>query len=254
MRGGGNMLVKRWMHTDVVTVGEETPMPQASIKMKKYHIRSLLVVKKDKLTGIITDRDLRNVSPSPATSLNVHELNYLLSRVKVKEIMSRDIVLVRSEETVEFAAMLMLDNKISSLPVVDDSDDLIGIITQTDIFRALVTVGGAYRGGIKFVFSLEDRSGSIKEVADEIRSFGARLISILSTYEGAEKGRHHVYIRIQSISDKKTMELKNALEKKFYLLYFVHDHLNAIETRRSGVSHFPIPYALDQKEMSHYVS
>jgi len=232
------MLVKGWMNTDVITVREDTAMAKAPIIMKQKRIRTLPVVNKNgRLVGIVTDRDLKDASPSKATSLNVYELNFLISKLKIKDIMSRNLVFVRPDETMEFAAILMLDNKISSLPVIDQDDSLIGIITQTDIFRALVDITGACTGGIQFAFSLEDRPGSIKEVADEIRFFGGRIVSILSTQEHAEEGCHNIYIRIQSLPKDRTEKLVKSLERKFLLLYSARDYLDQIEARQTRVSH-----------------
>ena len=123
------MLVKGWMNTHVITIGEDTAMVKAPIIMKEKRIRTLPVVDKNGgLVGIVTDRDLKDASPSKATSLNVYELNFLLSRLKVRDIMSRDLVFVRPDETIEFAAILMLDNKISSLPVINQQHHLVGSI------------------------------------------------------------------------------------------------------------------------------
>jgi len=232
------MLVKGWMNTDVITLREDTAMAKASIIMKEKNIRSLPVVdKKGRLVGMVTDRDLKDASPSKATSLNVHELNYLVSRIKVKDIMCRHLVFVRPEETVEFASILMLENKISSLPVLNGKDALVGIITQTDIFRLLVHITGAYSGGVQFAFSLEDRPGSIKEVADELRTFGARIVSILSTREEAEEGHHNVYIRIHPLTNDQTKELLKSLESKFVVLYSVRDYLEEVEKRSARKHH-----------------
>lgn len=226
------MLVKGWMNTDVITLQEDTAMAKASIIMKEKNIRSLPVVdKKSRLVGMVTDRDLRDASPSKATSLNVHELNYLISKITVKDIMSRHLVFVRPDETVEFAAILMLENKISALPVLSAKDALVGIITQTDIFKLLVRITGAYTGGVQFAFSLEDRPGSVKEVTDELRAFGARVVSILSTREEAEEGRHNVYIRIHALTNDETKALLKSLESKFVLLYSVRDYLEEVEKR-----------------------
>jgi acetoin utilization protein AcuB len=227
------MLVKGWMTTDVITVGEDTPMMKASIIMKEKSIRSLPILdKRGKLVGIVSDRDLRDASPSKATSLDVHELNYLISAIKIKDLMTRRLVVVRPDETVEFAAILMLENKISSLPVINDKGSLIGIITQTDIFRVLINITGVYTGGVQFAFSLVDRPGSIREVADVIRSYGGRIVSILSTREDAEEGRHHVYIRTRSLPEDKTRDLLRELENKFVVLYTARDFLEEAETRR----------------------
>jgi acetoin utilization protein AcuB len=208
-------------------------MMKASIIMKEKNIRSLPILnKKGKLAGIVSDRDLRDASPSKATSLDVHELNYLISTIKIEDLMTRNIVVVRPDETVEFAAILMLENKISSLPVINDEGSLVGIITQTDIFRVLINITGVYTGGMQFAFSLEDRPGSIREVSDAIRSYGGRLVSILSTREGAEEGRHNVYIRTRSLPEDKTRDLLRNLENKFVVLYTARDFLEEAETRR----------------------
>jgi acetoin utilization protein AcuB len=227
------MLVKGWMTTDVITVGEDTPMMKASIIMKEKKIRSLPVLnKKGELVGIVTDGDLREASPSKATSLDVYELNYLISTIKIKDIMTGPPVFVRPNETVEFAAILMLENRISALPVISRSHALVGIITQTDIFKVLINITGVYTGGVQVAFSLVDRPGSIGEVADVIRSCGGRVVSILSTRETAEEGRHNVYIRIRPLPEDKIKGLIKALEEKFVVLYTVQDLLEDISSRR----------------------
>jgi acetoin utilization protein AcuB len=227
------MLVKGWMTTDVITVSEDTAMMEASLVMKEKRIRSLPVVnKKNKLVGIVTDRDLRTASPSKATSLEVHELNYLISNIKIKDLMTTDLVFIRPDETVEFAAILMLENRISSLPVINHMDTLIGIVTQSDIFKVLINITGVYGGGVQFAFSLENRPGSIREACDVIRSYGGRIVSILSTRETAEEGRHDVYIRIRALPEDTIRQLVRGLEKKFIVLYTVRDLLEDIAGRR----------------------
>jgi len=227
------MLVKDWMTTDVITVHEDTPITKASIIMKERNIRSLPVVNKEgKLLGIVTDRHLKAALPSKATTLDIYELHHLISRIKVKDLMTRDPVFVRPDETVELAAVLMLENRISSLPVINEEDSLMGIITQTDIFKVLINITGVYSGGMQFAFSLEDRPGSIREVADLIRSHGGRLVSILSTCETAEHGRHNVYIRTRFLPEDKTRDLVRDLENKFVVLYTVQELLEEVENRR----------------------
>ena len=227
------MLVKLWMSKDVITVREDAPMMKASIIMKERKVRCLPVVdKKGKLVGIVTDDDIRDASPSKATTLDVYELNYLLATIKVESIMTRNLVFVRPDETVEFAAILMLENKISALPVIDDKDALVGIITQTDVFKCLIHITGAYTGGVQIALSLEDRPGSIKEAADVIRSYGGRIVSILSTRETAEEGCRDVYIRSTSVPPDKVRELVAEMEAKFIVLYTVQDVLDEVEKRR----------------------
>ena len=231
------MLVKGWMTGDVITVNEDTPMMKASVIMKERDIRSLPVLnKKGKLVGIISDRDLKDASPSKATSLDVYELNYLISTVSVKSIMTKNPVCVRPNETIEFAAILMLENRISSLPVMNDQDALIGIITQTDIFKVLINIMGVYTAGIQIALSLEDRPGSIKEASDLIRSHGGSIDSILSTRELAEQGRRNVYIRIGVLAEDKARALVEALEKGYLVLYTVRDLLEEVERRRIRIA------------------
>jgi acetoin utilization protein AcuB len=230
------MLVRGWMTPDVITVDENTSMMKASVIMKERKIRCLPVVdKKGNVIGIVSDRDLKDAAPSKATTLDVYELNYLLSSMKIRDIMTRNLVFVRPDETVEFAALLMLENKISSLPVINDKDNLVGIITQTDIFKVLINITGVYTGGIQFAFSLEDHPGSIKEPADLIRSFGGRIVSILSTRETAEEGRRNVYMRCSTLSHEKLRDLVKELEKKFVVLYTSKDLVDEVEKRRVRV-------------------
>ena len=227
------MLVKGWMTTDVITVDEDASMMKASIIMKEKKIRCLPVVNtKGELVGIVSDRDLKDAAPSKATTLDVYELNYLLSSIKIKDLMTTNLAYVRPDETVEFAAILMLENKISSLPVINNKGRLIGIVTQTDIFKVLINIAGVYTGGIQFAFSLEDRSGSIREAADTIRLYGGRIVSILSTRETAEEGRRNVYIRSSPLPEEKLRDLVKELEEKFVVLYTSKDLLEEVESRR----------------------
>ena len=222
------MLVKGWMTSDVMTIDEDTSMMKASQIMKENNIRRLPVMQKGKLVGMVTDRDIKEASPSKATTLDVHELYYLLSELKVKDIMSKNVFTIGPEETVEKAAVKMLEHRISGLPVVNDKGKVVGVITQGDIFKVLVSLTGVYRGGIQFAFNLEDRPGSIKEVGDMIRKHGGRMVSILTSYDMCDEGCRHVYIRIKEIPEDKLKALTDDLDKNFILLYTVQDSLKDV--------------------------
>ena len=222
------MLVKGWMTSDVMTIDEDTSMMKASEIMRENNIRRLPVMHKGKLVGIVTDRDIKEASPSKATTLDVHELYYLLSELKIKDIMSTHVFTISPEETVEKAAVKMLEHHISGLPVVNDKGKVVGLITQWDIFKVLVSLTGVYRGGIQFAFNLEDRPGSIKEVGDMIRKHGARMVSILTSYDMCDEGCRHVYIRIKEIPEDKLKALAEDLDKNFILLYTVRDSLKDV--------------------------
>jgi acetoin utilization protein AcuB len=222
------MLVKEWMTPNPVCVDEETSMMKVGQLMKENNVRRLPVLRKDKLVGMVTDRDIRSASPSQATSLDVHELYYLLSQIKIKEIMARKLITISPDQTVIMAAVLMLKNRISGLPVVDHLGKLVGIVTQGDIYKILVELSGIYQGKTLFAFHLEDRPGSIKEVADVVREYGGRFASILTAYTAADPKSRRVYIRIRDIAPDKLEALKKELEKKFVLLYMVTEDVNSI--------------------------
>ncbi len=222
------MLIKDWMTTDPITVGPDTSVMKASQLMKENNVRRLPVLDDSgKLVGIVSDRDLKEASPSKATTLDVHELYYLLSELKVKDIMSRKVVTVPPNATVEKAAVIMLEHKITGLPVLEGGK-LVGILSQGDVFRVLTSITGIYRGGTVFSFVLEDRPGSIKEVADIIRKHGGRMVSILTSYEMCEEGTRHAAIRIADMPQDKVDALTKELESEFTLLHVAHDELSDV--------------------------
>ncbi len=217
------MLVKYWMRKDVVTVDIDDSMQHATNLITEHQMPMLPVLKDGRLVGIITDRDLKRASASDATSLDVHELIYLLSRIRIGDIMSKNPITVPPDYTLEEAAAVLLRNKISGAPVVDTQGRIIGSITQLDLFRALISLTGLEKRGVQFAFELEDRPGSIKDVTDVIRDYGGRLVSILSSYERAPDGFRNVYIRAFDIDREKMSQLTEQLKGKAKMLYMV-DH------------------------------
>jgi acetoin utilization protein AcuB len=131
-------LIRDWMSKDVLTVDPKTPIAEAYRLMKERKVRRLPVVKDGRLIGIVTLGDVREASPSSATSLSIWELNYLWAQLTVDRVMKTHVITIAPDATIMDAASLMLEHKISGLPVVDDGT-LVGIITESDIFRMLVT-------------------------------------------------------------------------------------------------------------------
>lgn len=217
------MLVKDWMSQPVITVDVNDSMQTAMKLVKEHGIRMLPVLENGELKGVVTDRDLKRKSASDATTLEVHELLYLISTLKVETIMTPKPITVPFNYTVEETAEVLLKNKISGVPVLDEKGDLMGVVTQTDIFRAFISLTGISQKGIQFGFLLEDRPGSIKDVADIIRNFGGRMISILTSYEKAPAGFRWGYIRMYGIDRSQIENLKTKLQEKARLLYMV-DH------------------------------
>jgi len=216
------MLVKNWMSKKIITVDVNDSMQDAMKLLKEHEIRMLPVMKKDKLVGVITDRDLKRASASDATTLEIHELLFLLTKIKAKDLMTKDPITVPPDFTVEETAQVLLNNKISGAPVVDSSGDVVGTITQTDLFQVLISLTGVGNGGIQFGFQVEDRAGSIKEVGDIIREYGGRMVSILTSYDEVPEGFRKVYIRMHSIERSKLQSLKEALSAKAALLYMIN--------------------------------
>ncbi len=217
------MLVKNWMSKEVITADVKDSMQDAMSLLKKHKIKMLPVMKKNKLAGIVTDRDLKRASASDATTLEIHELLYLLSKIKLEEIMTKNPITVPEDFTIEEAAEVLLKNKISGLAVVDSAGQLVGVITQTDIFRVLISLTGVGKKGIQFAFLLKDQPGSIKTIADIIRKHGGRMVSILTSYELAPQGYRKVYIRMYDIDRADLAKLKAELKQNAKLLYIV-DH------------------------------
>ena len=131
------MRVKEWMSPSPTTAGPKTSVSEARELMRRKVIRHLLVTEGERLVGIITDRDIRLNLPSPATSLSVWEVNYLLAKLTVGDVMTKTVITVEPERPIEDAARLILEHRIGALPVVEDGR-LVGILTETDLLRAFV--------------------------------------------------------------------------------------------------------------------
>ena len=131
-------LVKNWMSREVITVTPDTSLTKLHRLMTDYKIRRIPVIKKGRLAGIVTLGDIREAEPTGATSLSIWEINYLIAKLQAKDIMTRNPVTISPEATVGEAAKLMLQHKVSGLPVVDEDNRVIGIITESDIFRMVV--------------------------------------------------------------------------------------------------------------------
>lgn len=200
------------MTEKVFTVGIDDSVTDALKLMREKSIKHLPVLKDDRLKGIISDRDIKEFSPSKATSLDVYELHYLLAKTKVREVMKGKTITTTPGTPVEEAAMIMFDHKIGCLPVLENGK-LAGIISDKDMFRVLVDITGVRHGGNRIFLTIGDRPGSIKEVADIIRKHGFHLQSILTSYEGVKEGFRDVVIRTKGAGNFKN--LKAELEGTF---------------------------------------
>jgi acetoin utilization protein AcuB len=209
------MLVKNRMATDLLTVNEDIPVLEATKLMRENNIRRLPVVKGEKVVGIVTDDDLLRVSPSSATSLSVFEMNYLLSKLLIKEVMSKPVITVDPEATLEEAALLMREKNIGALPVVSGGK-LVGIITESNIFDAFIDLMGLKEAGTRIAIDTEDRIGVIAEVTDIIRSFGINITSIAALPD--QGTNFEVVLRLDT---KKPQAIIDAIGKRGYKVVHV---------------------------------
>lgn len=198
------MLVGKHMKTNVITVRPEDPMRLAMELMKKNRIRQLPVLKGRKVVGIITDRDLREASASTATSLSVWELNYLLDRIKVSELMTREVITISPEATVEEAARIIHDRKIGSLPVVE-GDRLVGIITEADLLEVFMEVMGVGKKSSRLEVLVDDEPGFLAKVCQLIRKHNVKILSV-ATVSTEREGKRINVIRVSPGKSKDICE------------------------------------------------
>ena len=194
------MPVQNWMTADVVSVGPETSLLKVGKLMKDHNVRRIPVVdERGHVIGIISDRDVRDASPSKATTLDMYEMHYLLAELKAKSIMTAKPVTVKPFDTVEHAALIMLERKVGGLPVVDDTGKLVGIISDHDVFKAMVDITGARLGGLQFAIELPDRPGTARPLFDALRAHDARLLSVLTVCK--PDGNRHLFVRVRRLEN-----------------------------------------------------
>ena len=193
------MLVREWMTPDPQTVNASTPVMEAMQRLREGGFRRLPVVQNGKLIGIVTDRDLKEATPSKATTLSIYELNYLLSKLVVKDVMRSPVITVRVDDPIEQAALLMEEHRISGLPVLENGN-LVGILTITDLMRALVSFLALREGGKRVTVELPDEPGVLARVANQgapsnivaavttgIQAGHKRRLVLRATGEGADE-------------------------------------------------------------------
>ncbi len=174
------MLVGERMTRNPVTILDTASIDDGLHLMRQRKVRRLPVVDAaGQMVGIVSDKDLLHAAPSPATSLSVHELHYLLSKLSIKQVMSRPVITVTSATPLEEAARIMADNKIGGLPVVDEGK-LAGIITETDIFKVLIELLGARAAGLRITVDVPAQKGVLARLAQAIAERGGNILSVVN--------------------------------------------------------------------------
>jgi acetoin utilization protein AcuB len=197
------MFVAKRMTSNPTTITPHTTVADAFEIMRNNRFRRLPVVDGNgKLLGIVTDRDLREVSPSPATTLSIFELNYLLAKMLVKDIMKTKVITILDDATIEEAALMMYNHKIGGLVVVNGSNQVVGIITETDIFKCFVDVMGLTEGKKRITLDVTDNVGVLHNITEVFKRHGVSIASLASYPLG--DGKKELVIRAD-IGDGKAL-------------------------------------------------
>ncbi len=200
------LLVRDSMTQEVVTVAPQTTAAEALALCRGNRIRHLPVLEGGRLVGVISDRDLRAATPALGDPARAEALD----RIRVADEMARDVATARPEDPIEDAAMAMYERKIGCLPVVD-GEDLVGIVTSSDVLRALVRLVGAHKPGSRLEVALPSHSGSLTEVTGIIRDEGVDIVSVLASSEHEDEGGERVAVlRVGTIDPKEVVDSLSA--------------------------------------------
>ena len=207
------MLVGERMSRPVISVTPDMPVQDALALFKKEHIRRAPVIKDGKMVGIVSDKDLLNASPSPVTSLSIWEINYLISKIKVAEVMTRKVISVRTDTPIEEAARVMADNKFGGLPVVDDSH-VVGMITETDLFKMLLELMGAREPGVRVTVQVADNPGELARLTKCVSEAGGSFVA-LGQFTGPDTGSKLVTFKVKGLKKEAVKKAIEGVIQKF---------------------------------------
>jgi acetoin utilization protein AcuB len=215
------MLVKYWMSKNVITINADKSIKDAMDLLEEHNIHMLPVMEEENLIGVVTDHDMKRAKTAAAATMERHDHQAVLEKLKVRTVMTKDIISVHRNMSIEETAEILLEKNISSVPVIDKDGELAGVITKSDIFRVIISLTGLKRRGIQFALKVEDKPGSIWQIADIIRKYGGRMACILTSYERVAEGYRRVYIRMYNIDRFKLQSLKEELMRNATLLYLI---------------------------------
>ncbi|HNT24092.1 MAG TPA: CBS and ACT domain-containing protein [Anaerolineales bacterium] len=197
------MLVGEHMKYPVITVAPNVPIIDALNTMKSKHIQRMPVVDKaGKLVGIVSSEDLLNASPSKATSLSVWELNYLISKITVKDVMTKEVLTVTDNTPIEEAARVMVDNKVGGLPVMHEQK-LVGIITETDLFKIFLKLLGEDEPGLRVTVVVPNRPGELAKLTHAITSIGGDFLAFGAFPGEVDTERSEVVFKVTGLDEQK---------------------------------------------------
>lgn len=198
------MLVREKMSQPVITVEPNMPIMDALNLMKEKNIRRTPIVRKGKLVGIVSDKDLLGASPSDATSLSVWEINYLLSQVTVGDVMTSEVLTVTEDTPIEEVARIMVDNKIGGVPVMRDGQ-VVGLITETDLFKIFLELMGAREAGVRVTVLVPEKLGELALLTQAIAEAGGSFIAFGQS-AGRDDMNREVTFKVSGLSEAQIKE------------------------------------------------
>ncbi len=199
------MFVGERMSHPVIFLTPDMPVHDALDLFKKERIRRAPVVKDGKLVGIVSEKDLLNASPSPATTLSIWEMHYLLSKITVAEVMTKNVITVTEDTPIEEAARIMADNKIGGLPVMRDGQ-VVGIITETDLFKIFLELMGARQKGLRVTVLVEDKPGQLARITKAVADLGGNFIAF-GQFSGEDPSTRLVTFKVQGVSKEQLKQV-----------------------------------------------
>jgi acetoin utilization protein AcuB len=208
------MFVGERMSRPVISVSPEQPINDVLAMFRREHIRRAPVMKEGRLVGIVSERDLLNASPSSATTLSVWEMNYLISKVKIKDVMTKKVITVDKDTPIEEAARIMADKKIGGLPVTS-ADKVVGMITETDLFKVFLELMGARYKATRVTATIRERPGELAKVTKAIASNGGDFISF-GMFSGPDANSRIITFKVQGIKKDKISEVLGDVVIKFW--------------------------------------
>ncbi|MBN1639802.1 MAG: CBS domain-containing protein [Anaerolineae bacterium] len=205
------MLVHERMTYNPITVYPDLGVAEALQMMRERQVRRFPVIDRrtNKLVGIVTEKELLYASPSPATSLSIHEINYLLSKLTVEKVMTAKPITVQDDTPIEEAARIMVDHRIGGLPVMR-GETLVGIITETDLFKTFLELFAARQEGLRLTLLVPEQRGQLAAITGAITELGGDILS-LGTFLGDDPTNRLLTIKITDLPQHALMDKLSAL-------------------------------------------
>jgi len=207
------MLVGERMSKPVITISPDMPIAEALNMMKVEKVRRFPVVKEGKLLGVVSDKDLLNASPSPVSTLSIWEMNYLLNKITVSEVMVKNVLTVTEDTPIEQAARIMADNKIGGLPVMRDGG-VVGIITETDLFKMFLELLGAREMGIRVTVLVVEKQGELAKLTKAVSEAGGDFIAF-GMFTGLDTSNKMVTFKVTGITLENLKKAITPVVKEF---------------------------------------